>query len=109
MDTLAYPSKGFVKNVIIAIKNSHEIKIIVLPGWRKKIILTELPGFLHDKVASNSKRSWKFIFGMFLVSHFLTAYFYARSGGYTASYMDGDELIVNLKPPGGSSSVGWAE
>ena len=102
MQELIYPSKGFVKRMKTAVNRKETFQVKVSPGWRKNILLAELPGLLAtDETTAHPKNKsgrW-FIINMFRVLPFFTAYLYAKTGSYQASYINENDLVISLRPP----------
>ncbi len=103
MQELIYPSKGFLRHAQTAINRGEALQVKVAPGWRKKILSTQLPELLESFEKSEGvevkKFSWRFFLNLFLIMQFFTACAYAKTGGYKSSYSDNNELIINFEPP----------
>lgn len=102
-----YPSRDFLKRVMRAIRKGELLRIKVSNGWRKKILLTELPLLLESDESVAQRREekganakdWLFVPRMFFVLRFFTTYLYALTADYKVSFVNSGELTITLEPP----------
>ncbi len=103
MKKITYPSKYFLKRTISLIKNGEEVDVIISSGWRRNILLQELPNLLEND--DEAKPHWKFVIHMFAIMRFFTAYLYAKTYSYVITYFDEEDLIVSFKPKNNRESM----
>lgn len=101
MEEMIYPSANFLRRAKKAINLGSMFDVRVLEGKQKQILLSELPDLLeenNEKKRIGIRQNWLFIPNMFRVLSFFTAYLYAKSAGYEATFTVGKDLTVHLRP-----------
>jgi hypothetical protein len=94
MKILIYPHKDFLSSMMFEIRNGTDIHIKLSKAWDAKLITPEI---INPPINENSyKKSWKYVFCIFLNSSFFSAYFYAQSENYNISLVDENNKLIKI-------------
>ncbi len=99
MAELVYPSSKFVKSAMAVIRSGDELNIKVFSLREKKLLSALLPDLVDTDTEQNGKSDWGYLISMFLTLRFITVFFYAKSGGYRASFVtENSQLLITMSP-----------
>jgi hypothetical protein len=94
MKILIYPHKKFLSSMKFEIINGTDIHIKLSKAWNTKLITPEIINLLIDE--KSEKKSWKYVFCIFLNPSFFFAYFYARSENYRVSLIEENNKLIKF-------------
>ena len=91
---LIYPHKEFLSSMTFEIRNGTNIHIKLSKAWNAKLITPEIINLLINE--KSYKKSWKYVFCIFLNPSFFSAYFYAQSENYRVSLVDENKKLIKF-------------
>jgi hypothetical protein len=94
MKILIYPHKKFFSSMKFEIKNGTDIQINLSKAWNTKLITPEIINLLINE--NSEKKSWKYVFCIFLNPSFFSTYFYAQSENYRVSLVDENKKLIKF-------------
>jgi hypothetical protein len=94
MKILIYPHKEFLSSMTFEIRNGTNIHIKLSKAWNAKLITPEIINLLINE--KSYKKSWKYVFCIFLNPSFFSAYFYAQSENYRVSLVDENKKLIKF-------------
>jgi hypothetical protein len=94
MKILIYPHKEFLSSMTLEIRNGTNIHIKLSKAWNAKLITPEIINLLINE--KSYKKSWKYVFCIFLNPSFFSAYFYAQSENYRVSLVDENKKLIKF-------------
>ena len=94
MKILIYPHKEFLSSMTFEIRNGTNIHIKLSKAWNAKLITPEIINLLINE--KSYKKSWKYVFCIFLNPSFFSAYFYAQSENYKISLVDENKKLIKF-------------
>ena len=94
MKILIYPHKEFLSSMTFEIRNGTNIHIKLSKAWNAKLITPEIINLLINE--KSYKKSWKYVFCIFLNPSFFSAYFYAQSENYRVSLVYENKKLIKF-------------
>ena len=94
MKILIYPHKKFLSSMKFEIENGTDIQIKLSKAWNTKLITPEIINLLTNE--NSAKKSWKYVFCIFLNPSFFSAYFYSQSKNYRVSLVDEKRKLIKF-------------
>lgn len=99
---IEYPSRGFARNAIAALKQGHSLTIHIRPGWRTDILrreLADLPACEREAMqpTASGKRFPSYKMAILMIP-MTTVHFYALSGGFRMYPEIDKEVRVSYRP-----------
>ena len=94
MKILIYPHKDFLSSMKFEINKGADMHIKLSKAWNAKLITPEI---INPPINENSyKKSWQYVFCIFLNSSFFSAYFYTQSENYRVSLVDENNKPIKI-------------